>query len=252
MDQNMLKTSKKQRIVIAVIAILMIGSFIASYAGIILSKNDGSATDETEAIIEKYANQYYEVQKKMASASSNQFDEFIAFKNRIVAYNENTANENGLQTEDLKIGDGRTLVDGDTDYLAFYVGWCPDESIFDSTFNSNESPASFTGILDASVGLIEGWNAGVVGMNLGGIREITIPGELAYQDTTEICGGTYKPLKFIVMAVENSGDFANLNSELSLARTKYQYANWGIDYDKQIQTSAGSDDDSIEVVEGEE
>ena len=89
-------------------------------------------------------------------------------------------------------------------------------------------------------------------MNLGGIREITIPGELAYQDTTEICGGTYKPLKFIVMAVENSGDFANLNSELNLARTKYQYANWGIDYDKQIQTSASSDDDSTEVVEGEE
>ena len=252
MDQNMLKTSKKQRLIIGIIAILMIGSFIASYAGIILAKNNGSDTDDADAIIEKYASQYYEVQKKMASASASEFDEFIAFKNRIVAYNENTANQDGLQTEDLKIGSGRTLTEGDTDYLAFYVGWCPDESIFDSTFNSNDSPASFTGILNASVGLIEGWNAGVIGMNLGGIREITIPGELAYQDSQEICGGTYKPLKFIVMAVENSGDFASLASELDLARTKYQYANWGIDYDKQIQTSASSDEDKIEVVEDEE
>lgn len=245
MDQEMLKTSKKQRLIIAVIAILMIGSFIASYAGVILSKSDSAASD-TDALVEKYASEYYDVQKKVASATASEFDEFIGFKNRIVAYNENTANENGLQTEDLKIGDGRTLAEGDTNYLAFYVGWCPDESIFDSTFNSNDSPASFTGILDASVGLIEGWNAGVIGMNLGGIREITIPGELAYQDTTEICGGTYKPLKFLVMPVENSGSFAELYSELNLARTKYQYASWGIDYDKQIKSSEESSDEPAE------
>lgn len=245
MDQELLKTSKKQRLVIAVIAILMLGSFIASYAAIVLANSTDADLNDAERLIAKYSEQYYEKQKTLASMSKDDFNKFIEFKGRISAYNESNANAAGLQYEDLAIGDGRTLTEGDTDYYAYYVGWCPDESIFDSTFNANDNPASFTGILDASVGLIAGWESGVVGMNINGIREITIPGELAYKDEQEICGGVYKPLKFIVMAKEKSSELSTMYDELQLAKTKYQYANWGIDYDKQF--SSGSEVEVEEV-----
>ena len=249
MDQELLKTSKKQRLVIAVIAILMLGSFIASYAAIVLANSSEGDLDDSERLLDKYGEQYYEKQKALASMSKDDFNKFIEFKGRISAYNESNANADGLEYEDLLIGDGRTLSEGDTDYYAYYVGWCPDESIFDSTFNSNDNPASFTGILDASIGLIAGWEAGVEGMNINGVREITIPGELAYKDEKEICGGYYKPLKFIVMAKEKTSELNAMYDELQLAKTKYQYANWGIDYDKQM---AGDPDEEELEVEGEE
>ena len=66
----------------------------------------------------------------------------------------------------------------------------------------------------AGQGLIEGWNEGVVGMKLGGIREITIPGELAYGENREICGGLNSPLKFIILALEEDDKLGTLNQEL--------------------------------------
>ena len=137
-----------------------------------------------------------------------------------------------MQERDLEIGFGRELTEGDTDYLAYYVGWCADESIFDSSFDDNDNPTSFKSALDASMGLIEGWNMGVEGMKLGGIREITIPGELAYGESMEICGGTNKPLKFIIMAMPNEDPLKSLANEMQDAYMRLQYAYYGIDYDE--------------------
>ena len=57
------------------------------------------------------------------------------------------------------------------------------------------------------------WNTGVVGMKIGGVREIQIPGELAYGSSREICGTTNSPLKFVVMAIEDT-KLNELNNEL--------------------------------------
>ena len=86
-------------------------------------------------------------------------------------------------------------------------------------------------VCNESQGLIEGWNNGVVGMRINGVREITIPGELAYGDSTEICGGYNKPLKFIVMTKANEGELKTLAEELDAAMMRLQYAQYGIDYD---------------------
>lgn len=230
MDQNLLKTSTKQRVIIATIAVAMLVSVIASYAAIIMANGNTSATSKNEALIAKYESAYSEVKEKITTASTDNFNEFIQYKNRITAYNEASANASGVQTNDLKVGSGRTLTDGDSNYLAYYVGWCADETIFDSSFDNASNPTALSSILNASMGLIEGWNIGVVGMKLGGIREITIPGELAYGESTEICGGYNKPLKFMVMAVENSGTLGDLAVELSEAQMGLQYAYYGIDY----------------------
>ena len=71
----------------------------------------------------------------------------------------------------------------------------------------------------------------VEGMKVGGIRRITIPGELAYGESMEICGGKNKPLRFLVMAVERSDSLLNMSKKLDEASMRYQYAQMGVDYE---------------------
>ncbi len=236
MEEKELKTSLKQRIFIVVIAVIMLGSIIASYAAIVLAGNSSTSSSDTSTIsdekIAEYESLYEEKKAVFAEKSQGDFAEFVQYKTNVKGYNEISANENGVQTSDLKVGDGRELTEDDTDYLAYYIGWCADETVFDSSFDDLDNPTSLTGALDPASGLIEGWHVGVEGMKLGGVREITVPGELAYGDTQEICGGYSKPLKFIVMAVANEGDLATAANELNEAMMKYQYAvYYGIDYD---------------------
>lgn len=212
----------------------MVGSIVASYAAIVISGAQGgsSATGEIdETKVSEYAEAYEQVKTEFAEATKSDFNEFIKFKSEVAAYNETSANENGVQTKDLKIGTGKELTSDDSEYLAYYVGWCADESIFDSSYDDNTNPTAFAKILDASLGMIEGWTLGVEGMKLEGIREITVPGELAYGDQMEICGGTNKPLKFIVYAKEKTDTLNNLSLKLDDAYMRYQYALYGIDYD---------------------
>ena len=51
----------------------------------------------------------------------------------------------------------------------------------------------------------------------------------------EICGGKNKPLKFIVMAVENTKERKELSDKLDDAYMRYQYAQNGIDYDDVVK-----------------
>jgi hypothetical protein len=80
--------------------------------------------------------------------------------------------------------------------------------------------------------MIEGWNEGIKGMRIDGIREITVPGELAYGDSMEICGGKNKPLKFIVMAKAKEEPLKSLAEKVDSAYMRFQYASYGIDYDE--------------------
>ena len=233
MDEKELKTSTKQRIFIIIIAILMVGSIIASYAAIVISGSQGGASNEPkvdEAKIAELTEQYETKQKELAEVSKPDFDKFVKYKaDTVKAYNEASANEGGVQARDIEKGSGDKVTTDN--YLAYYVGWCADETVFDSSFDSIESPTAFKGVLDPSMGLIEGWNKGVEGMRIEGIREITVPGELAYGDTQEICGGKNKPLKFMIMAKAKEGKLAELATEINELQMRLQYAYYGLDYD---------------------
>ncbi len=235
MEEKELKTSPKQRIFIAAIAIIMLGSMVAGYAAMILGNSKNNANTSEQGISEEKKMQYEEAYnatlKEFRTASQHDFNKFIKYKNRITAYNETSANDKGVVVKDIVVGDGRELKEGDSDYLAYYVGWCADESIFDSSFNDNENPTSFDKILSASLGMIEGWTTGIVGMRLNGIREITVPGSLAYKDQMEICGGYNKPLKFLIMTKRTNGELKKIADRLDTDYMRYTYAQYGIDYD---------------------
>ena len=238
MEEKELKTSVGQRVAITIIAITMLGSMIAGYVAIVLNGGKTAALDDTAGIgndkIAAYEAVYDEKKAAFKEVSKGDFDKFIQYRSEVKAYNETAANEGVLQTKDLLIGDGRELTDGDTDYLAYYIGWCADETIFDSSFDDDKNPTAFKSAINASQGMIEGWNAGVVGMRLGGVRRITMSGDLAYGSTTEICGGYNKPLRFLVMAVANEGALKTAASEVDLAYMKLMYAYYGIDYDVEM------------------
>ena len=241
MEEKQLKTSTGQRVAIGIIAFIMLGSIIASYAAIIMGGNKDSDSGETALPDDRlayYQDKYAEKLSNFKEVTSGDFAKFSPYASEVKAYNETSANEGGVTFRDLLAGTGRTLEDKDTDYLAYYVGWCADETIFDSSFDSNTTPKAFAKAIDVSLGMIEGWFQGVKGMKMGGIREITVPGELAYANQTEICGGYNKPLRFIIMPVVKEDPIKTAASELDTAYTMLQYAYYGIDYEKEAGANA--------------
>jgi FKBP-type peptidyl-prolyl cis-trans isomerase FkpA len=84
---------------------------------------------------------------------------------------------------DIRVGTGAEATNGRV-VTVNYTGWLYDTSKtdgkgtqFDSSLNPGRTPFSFT--LGAS-GIIDGWNRGVVGMKVGGVRRLVIPPDLAY------------------------------------------------------------------------
>ena len=80
-----------------------------------------------------------------------------------------------LVIEDLSVGKGTAVKDGDT-VVMHYTGWLEDGSKFDSSHDRNEA-------FETPIGVgyvIKGWDQGVVGMKVGGKRKLTIPHELGY------------------------------------------------------------------------
>jgi FKBP-type peptidyl-prolyl cis-trans isomerase FkpA len=81
----------------------------------------------------------------------------------------------GLTYEELVVGDGETAAIGQT-VSVHYTGWLSDGTRFDSSRDRNE-PFEFP--LGAGY-VIRGWDEGVQGMRVGGVRRLTIPPELGY------------------------------------------------------------------------
>jgi len=83
---------------------------------------------------------------------------------------------NGLAYWDLAVGTGKTAAKG-SKVKVNYTGWLLEQGTkFDSSFDRKE-PLEFTLGQGA---VIKGWDQGVVGMKVGGKRQLRLPPELAY------------------------------------------------------------------------
>ena len=87
------------------------------------------------------------------------------------------AADGGLGVEDLVVGKGAEATTGDK-VKVHYVGTLTDGKEFDSS-RKHGQPFSFT---VGSGQVIKGWDAGLLGMKVGGRRKLTIPPDLAYGD----------------------------------------------------------------------
>lgn len=246
MQQSELRTSTKQRILIVIIAALMLGASVAIYIGIIISGST-SSTASTSGVDEKlvaelsaaYEEKKSKLEEKSSELSNKYFEKFSSYRSKVKSFNAKSANETGkVKTEDLKIGSGDELKTDSTGYGAYYIGWCSDEKVFDSSFDSFESPTKLNDpIIVKEDSLIEGWYLGVNGMKLGGARIVTIPGELAYGESYNPCDSESEeknvPLKFLIMPVAVSDDYATLSAETQTAYTKLLYAQYGLEYTEE-------------------
>lgn len=191
-------TPKSQRIGIWIIAVVMLVGTLGSFAAMVLQgDNDRAAQAEQQKMLDEYKKQMEAEQKKANELSSQYYPEFSQYKDVPAVFDKDAVGDK-VTTRDLKVGTGAELT-ADTKYEAYYIGWNPKGKTFDSSFDGEKlkSPIDTS---QAGMSLIEGWNQGVVGMKAGGVREITIPSDLAYKDKDQgddIPPNT--PLKFIIM-----------------------------------------------------
>lgn len=101
-----------------------------------------------------------------------------------------TTTASGLKYRDVIVGTGPVVATGN--YVAFHYSGClvPTGAKFDE--NTNVNPAA---ILQVGNGGIAGFNEGVVGMKVGGRRQLVIPPDLAYgaQGATDQNGNVVIP-----------------------------------------------------------
>jgi FKBP-type peptidyl-prolyl cis-trans isomerase FkpA len=86
-----------------------------------------------------------------------------------------------LQVIDTTVGTGATAVSG-SNVTVHYTGWLYDAaapSFHGTLFDSSVGKAPFTFKLGAGQ-VITGWDQGVAGMKVGGIRTLIIPSSMAY------------------------------------------------------------------------
>jgi len=84
---------------------------------------------------------------------------------------------NELQIEDIRVGTGAEATAGKK-VSVHYVGTLTNGKKFDS---SRDRGQPFDFALGAGQ-VIKGWDQGVAGMKVGGLRKLTIPPHLAYGD----------------------------------------------------------------------
>jgi FKBP-type peptidyl-prolyl cis-trans isomerase len=87
-----------------------------------------------------------------------------------------TTTTDGLQDGDIQPGSGPQAEPGEHITMQ-YTGWLQDGTSFDSSRKPGGQPFPFT--LGAGQ-VIRGWDEGIVGMRLGGVRRLVIPPSLGY------------------------------------------------------------------------
>jgi FKBP-type peptidyl-prolyl cis-trans isomerase len=106
-----------------------------------------------------------------------------------------------LQIEDLTVGTGATAATGDT-ISVLYNGTFLDGRVFDASSLHGNVPFTFR--LGAGA-VIAGWDQGLVGMRVGGVRRLTIPSSLAYGPSGQGAIPPNTPLRFEVQLLAIAG-----------------------------------------------
>lgn len=190
-------TPKAQRIGIWIIAIVLSIGTLGSFLVMGLSINNQKIDQNQQQ--KDYTDYQNKVDTQVQDLSAKYYGDFSQYSLTPAAFNAGDVKD--LIKTDLKIGDGEELT-ANTEYSAYYIGWNPTGKIFDQSISEGSLKAPLPG-----GNMIPGWNDGILGMKMGGVRELTIPSDQAYGSTersADIPANT--PLKFIVMVIPKPAD----------------------------------------------
>jgi peptidylprolyl isomerase len=109
-----------------------------------------------------------------------------------------TRTGSGLYIRDLVVGTGSTAQDGAT-LRVHYKGALPGGFVFDDNVAGVDAPFSFE--LGAGA-VIKGWEEGLLGMRVGGRRQLIIPARLGYGSAGS---GVIPPNSILVFTIELVG-----------------------------------------------
>tara|TARA_B100001123_G_C15201759_1_gene983662 strand:- start:847 stop:1266 length:420 start_codon:yes stop_codon:yes gene_type:complete len=101
-----------------------------------------------------------------------------------------------LEVEDVTVGVGQAAQSGDA-ISVHYTGWLASGKKFDSS-RDRGTPFSFR---LGSGQVIQGWDRGLIGMQVGGVRRLTIPPDQGYGNR-EVGGGLIPPNSTLIFEVE--------------------------------------------------
>lgn len=100
-----------------------------------------------------------------------------------------------LKIEDIKTGTGYAVKPGDIVSIN-YIGTLENGTKFDSSYDRKEP---FETVIGEGY-VIQGWDKGVVGMQVGGKRKLTIPYQMAYGENG--IPGVIPPKSTLIFEVE--------------------------------------------------
>jgi FKBP-type peptidyl-prolyl cis-trans isomerase len=92
-----------------------------------------------------------------------------------VDLSKSTKTSTGLYIRDLTVGTG-TAATATSRVGVYYAGYLATGELFDDTV----SPSTPAGFSLGTNSVIAGWDEGLVGMKVGGIRQLIVPSSLAY------------------------------------------------------------------------
>lgn len=105
----------------------------------------------------------------------------------------------GLQYEDTVVGQGEVAQAGR--YVqVHYTGWLYNDGVQGSKFDSSKDRGQPFEFPLGAGHVIKGWDEGVQGMKVGGVRRLTIPPQLGYGPRG--AGGVIPPNATLVFEVE--------------------------------------------------
>lgn len=113
-----------------------------------------------------------------------------------------TTTPSGLEFEDTTLGSGQ-LASAGQEVAVHYTGWLYQDGVQGKKFDSSkdrQSPFIFN--LGAGM-VIKGWDEGVAGMQVGGVRTLIIPAALGYG--VRGAGGVIPPNATLKFEVELLG-----------------------------------------------
>ena len=198
-------TTKGQRIGIWVIAGMMFLGTVGGFVAMMVAPGNEA---KDQAAFKKAQDEYIKAtdeRKKKVEAQANElsqkyYGKFSEFSSRVGAFEAGDVKE--LVKEDLVEGEGAEVKD-DTKLAVYYIGWNAKGEIFDQSIVDGKLKAPLNMDGPANTAVIQGWKEGLIGMKIGGVRELTIPADKAYGDKAQ--GDKIpanSPLKFVVMALE--------------------------------------------------
>jgi len=166
-------TSRTQRLAIWIICGAMaIGTVLVLFLPMIFANNPEADPNKIaeQRLYKEYMKQIEEENNQ--AEMENNYEVFGGYE--LKTFDGDGVND--LVVETIRDGDGDVVAETNT-IKAYYTGWRPDGTIFDSTKSKDADNETRSFGLNE---VIQGWTKGLAGKKVGGVYMLTIPSAMAY------------------------------------------------------------------------